>query len=638
MNTEDDFSYQPLRLRSNEIRLLRLNPVGKTIDGAGYSPIISCTLRRADLDDAGEYDALSYVWGNRQEKKPILIDGKIFHVTVNLEAALRQLAEELRQRRSSHVWLWVDAVCIDQSDLTERTHQVCHMSSIYRNAAQVMVWLGPGSSDSELAMATLRRIDELAEQSRTKHWVRSWPMYQFRERPLAGTSACAIQAALDAVLELLCADRHRALEAVASLYERPWFRRVWVIQEIALSRSAVLCCGDTTIAWPRFYAAFWMLCGLRDYLNSVVSPRAQVANAVSVASFLNAKLENVGTVAFSWVLANDDTPLRQFLYFLGTNADHSRLQASDERDYCFALLGLAKDTQLLQIYANYEASWKEVKVRMAKSCLRHYGLEVLSFCNLSASKLPEGAPDSELAPSWVPDWASPHLPKALSVYSHLNVRGYGDGRAYSASGSLRQSIDESSFDTATRLRLWAIRVGHVVHLGDGLSEEEINYKSDADFQPLAIWVDALRWLLPHVNEVYDTEKKVLEALWRTPIADRAYVHNYETTRAPADLQTGYKDLLDGRQSREAIKYAGIAQYKLNRRRPFRTSNGFIGIGPTELDENDVLWILLGADVPFALRDAGDGCFHIVGETYVHGIMDGELTQHQSVQIEQIQIA
>ncbi|KAF4308315.1 Heterokaryon incompatibility protein 6 [Botryosphaeria dothidea] len=631
--TEDGFSYQTLDPRYSEIRLVKLLPIPKSSDKAGYLPTIHCSLRKASLEDDPEYNALSYVWGDPRETRPILIDGKPFRVTVNLEAALRQLAVDLRQQRRSHTWLWVDAICINQTDTSERTHQVCQMSQLYRGAARVIVWLGPPAIDSDTAISTLHRIHDVAESSRTKLWVRSWPMFQFQEAPRPRTSASYIQAALDTVLEMLCADDHRCLDAVASLYERDWFRRVWVVQEVALAREAVLHCGDTKIDWATFYTAFWMLCGLRDYLNAVVSPKSR---NLSVATFLNAKLENVSTVAFSWVLVDDETPLRQFLYFLGANANHSRLLASDERDYCFALLGLACDTHRLRIRADYEGTWKEVRIRLAKSCLEHYGLEMLSHCNITASTTPDRT-GGETAPSWVPNWASPHLPKALSVYSHLNVRGGGDGRPYCASGSLRQHIDDASFNSAGKLKLWAIYVDVINEVGEGFPGTVVDYKNEETFDDLAIWLAGLRKLLPSVNEAYKAEKKVQDALWRAPIADRAHVHNYESIRAPAELEAGYKDLLNGGQSREAIRYASIAYYKLNRRRPFRASNGLLGIGPEELATNDHLWIPLGAHVPLILREAADGCWTIVGEAYIHGIMDGELTHHSSVQVKQIQI-
>ncbi|KAL0256660.1 hypothetical protein SLS55_009056 [Diplodia seriata] len=641
MNAEDGFRYSTLDPRHNEIRLIKLQPVPKSTDGAGYLPIINCTLRTASLEDEPDYCALSYVWGDPSSTRPILIDGKIFHVTVNLEAALRQLAEELRQRRNSPTWLWVDAVCINQHDTTERTHQVCQMDQIYRRASRVVIWLGPSTPDSDAAIATLETVYSIAQTSRTNHWVRSWPLFQFQEAPRPETSAHRIQAALDEVLALLRTNECRALDAVAALFTRDWFRRVWVLQEVALAKDAELLCGDGRIHWRRFYTAFWMLCGLRDYLNAaVISPRIVTTANMATAAFLDAKLQNVASAAFSWVLASSDTPLRQFLYFLGENADNSRLVASDHRDYCFALLGLASDVQQLKIRADYEKSWRDLRINLAKACLKHYGLEALSHCNITASSWysdDENADYIQSAPSWVPNWASPHLPKALTVYSHLNVRGGGAGRAYRASGSLQQGIDDSSFDAHGILKLWAIRVDGVDRLGDGYPTEEVSYRDGENFDYLAAWLEGLSVVLPGANDIYDSPEEVVEALWRTPVADRAFVHNYETIRAPQDLKAGYMDLLRGARSREAIRYAEIARYKLKRRRPFRTSRGFIGIGPEEIGEWDSLWIPLGADVPFVLREAEDGCWVVVGEAYVHGIMDGELTEGKSVAIKQIEL-
>ena len=61
----------------------------------------------------------------------------------------------------------------------------------------------------------------------------------------------------------------------------------------------------------------------------------------------------------------------------------------------------------------------------------------------------------------------------------------------------------------------------------------------------------------------------------------------------------------------------------NNRRFFRSEGGKYGWGPDQTREGDVICVLDGAPVPFVLRTVNDGCFEIIGDTYVHGNMDGD---------------
>lgn len=131
------------------------------------------------------YDALSYVWGNPDEKLPIFIHKHSFDVTINLGAALSHLRNHSIERI-----LWVDAICIDQANQEEKQHQIQSMAKIYGHANRVIVWLGEAADDSDLALEEIRAT-----------------MGKMSTNSL---------------------DSERIQQAVLALLQRPWFQRIWV--------------------------------------------------------------------------------------------------------------------------------------------------------------------------------------------------------------------------------------------------------------------------------------------------------------------------------------------------------------------------------------------------------------------------
>jgi hypothetical protein len=130
---QDDtpYQYQPLSKENRDFRLLLLQP-GK------FESRIECVIQNASLDrDDLEYEALSYVWGDDSARVPIWVNSRKTKVTINLEQALRHLRAE-----NNSVTIWADALCINQSDLEEKTHQVRMMREIYKKCSKVFVWLG----------------------------------------------------------------------------------------------------------------------------------------------------------------------------------------------------------------------------------------------------------------------------------------------------------------------------------------------------------------------------------------------------------------------------------------------------------------------------------------------------------------
>ncbi|KAF2495046.1 HET-domain-containing protein, partial [Lophium mytilinum] len=120
-----------------EIRLLRLLP--------GQGPIC-CTLTHAALSNNLRYEALSYCWGDSSTKLSISCNGERLLVGESLYSALDHLRDSLQKPT-----LWIDAICINQTDIGERNSQVTLMRRIYSSCQRAVVWLGPADTQTELA-------------------------------------------------------------------------------------------------------------------------------------------------------------------------------------------------------------------------------------------------------------------------------------------------------------------------------------------------------------------------------------------------------------------------------------------------------------------------------------------------------
>ncbi|KAK1671700.1 heterokaryon incompatibility protein-domain-containing protein [Colletotrichum godetiae] len=277
------FQYEPLDLGLRSFRLLILYPGGSDI---------RCDIFQASLepDENIPYEALSYAWGCTDLIEPISANGKRLFVTRNLFLALNHLrTEEARI-------LWVDALCIDQSNLAERGHQVGHMAGIYRQAEQVLVWLGHSTQDTIFLMDAL---------SKTRRGSKS----------LEGNASCPVSL-LDP--GFIAGNLDGLRKGLEHLFEQPWFTRVWVLQEVSYARVALICCGHHSIPAYIFVEAT-RLAGIKlhDRQQALLDLMPSPSNKRS------ARKKSLYTL------------LVQFC----------TMQATDPRDMVYALLGIAADTQ-----------------------------------------------------------------------------------------------------------------------------------------------------------------------------------------------------------------------------------------------------------------------------------------------------
>ncbi|KAK8040084.1 hypothetical protein PG993_008495 [Apiospora rasikravindrae] len=143
----DAHVYAPLDLSKDSIRLLRLY-------NGDPGTEIRCEIIESYLSKSEgiPYEALSYTWegGLTNDSPCILLDGQVFPVTRNLFQALSSLRLPNEDRL-----LWIDAICINQADHCEKGHQVGQMRHVYQNAERVLIWLGPGTNDTDQLLDTM---------------------------------------------------------------------------------------------------------------------------------------------------------------------------------------------------------------------------------------------------------------------------------------------------------------------------------------------------------------------------------------------------------------------------------------------------------------------------------------------------
>jgi len=241
------------------------------------------------------YEALSYSWGSPNKNRTASVNGKALVITENLYWALYHLRIGDQSRT-----LWIDAICIDQSNLSEKSHQVSFMGEIFSCSHRVIFWLGNPDADSDLAMRFLED-----EEARTSQEVKS-----------------------KLTCDKLDVQTWEVKQSLEKLLRRQWFYRVWIIQEVIKARSAVFACGKYCVQVDTFRGTFNLKQGWFH-----VHPLLETAPGASGRSF----------TAMS-------------LYFaLNYFRDH---EATDERDKIFALLGVISPK--LAIEPDYAKSDKEV--------------------------------------------------------------------------------------------------------------------------------------------------------------------------------------------------------------------------------------------------------------------------------------
>ena len=304
--------YQPL-LVDCEFRILTILP---GVDGE-----IHCSLTHYDLSFVSTippYEALSWSWDYSKDHFKILLrsqdDFRMHSVPPSLHGALKWLRYEDHPRR-----IWVDFLCINNKDEQERTTQVPLINSIFSNAENVRVWLGPRGNDSDLALRLVKDV-------------------VCNIGSLEGTTP--IEGDL------------KAWKSLSSLMNRPWFNRRWVVPEIAFSKRITMHCGDSSVDWNEFETAVALF---ENFATDIKRLYKTSNSAVYDPSFFG-DVAAMGAVrlvrAISDIFRRDETgdivERRYTLSDLVCNL--SFLENTVPHDVIYSMLPLAKDVQVPVVY------------------------------------------------------------------------------------------------------------------------------------------------------------------------------------------------------------------------------------------------------------------------------------------------
>ena len=369
------FSYEPLATPTT-FRLLELLP--------GHpDEIIQCHLRYSDLKDAPEYSALSYEWDLVPGDETIDVNGYALRVRKNLVAFLRIIRSKLCQP----VVLWADAICIDQSNIGERGHQVQLMRDIFSQAREVKSWLGPstpgiasvlqickarpweyysrlGSSKEGLAMGWEKALTGMPQ---AEDWLR-----RCRTSEQGGSQAVA----------------NEILDNVLCLCRRRYWSRLWVIPEILLGKTVVVHCGDFCIDFDKLCTAMTHLSHSLVYgmvFDPDLGPARELALPRQIAYGLRHRnlVDWFGSVR-RMRLHTTSCGLRPELSELLLN--FGSMECLHNRDRVYALIGVATPVgQPLPIQADYTSTLGQVFATTLVYCIgtnqwSEHVYEALCFC------------------------------------------------------------------------------------------------------------------------------------------------------------------------------------------------------------------------------------------------------------------
>ncbi|KAE8452759.1 hypothetical protein EG329_013031 [Mollisiaceae sp. DMI_Dod_QoI] len=589
------FSYHDLNQDHNEIRLLRiLESVPVLSNGTPpQSTLVCCEIFHANLNEAASYNTLSYTWGPPSAPQiSILLNGNQFLVRENLWMALKRLKSV-----DAGMIIWIDAICINQESIQERNSQVPMMTQIYKQADQVLAWLGPSYEDSTLAFQVVQDLGQ-------PDVAQDWAVQQLKSRTAQ-------------------------LQALSRLFQREYWMRMWVLQELTVAKSIMLYCGDDSISGDALVRVQELLVRIRNSGMTYNDLLQAMDNDVF-------GMDVVGDEGLLKIQEWNASASKQDLSFCECLMLHADRSATDPRDLIYGLANIANEKSKYHVSVDYALSVRELYISFAKT-------EIQTSKTLFILTRARPIQNQYALPSWVPDWSTiksnhvflndarqpqhyfkasgdsqpevsfdstgEHLTMKVVVLGCINVLGVQTGMAsdrdlkqcllgFAGWWSLIKSHDSSQHESFARTIL--LRKPEMIHNANGLLDilgmfgdylAESHPDEPADETLLEYWQ---RFVSASMNR-------------RVGLMGRSY------DRKIKDLDRDKQVVRSWRRI-----FAGYCWD----RRFFLGSDGRMGLAPSDAREEDLLCVPFGCPCPMILRKVGTQ-YVVVGEAYVDGLMYGE---------------
>lgn len=639
--------YLPLDKTRQDIRLLEI-----TKDGSNETRV-ECALHTVALTEDVCFTALSYVWGDPNMRQDILVNKEVVSVTRSLENALRWARYHWQKKypeRGAHEFrLWADAVCINQADVEEKNCQVPLMDKIYTTAELTLGAIAvddPAVCEGMKAYSQIHdvltegqlRLSELKDHT----WLRRIP------------SLCC-----DNICDRF--PRNSAWRGLDALLSQPYWERVWIVQEICLSKQLQLICAGESLDFDKILRTVSI--GNLVFLNDEdLKPRPDfISENAWCAKCCFDVLAQIQKWELVLLFKRREKPEPwPGLIPLGFHFCRA-LRATDMRDYVYGLQGLSKT----KITIDYRKSVEEVYIDLIKAhiSIPHcgiYGCEGTSagscgFLNYAGTRKKK---ISDTAPSWVPNLAAVGIPNKVTGYWDL-------GNSYvNGSTSLHVPSPEAieARISGSSLHVSGVLIGEVKTI-----VKILNHEAAAEVCSKFLWNQELLGLirdkvlqntvgrgekaaleiilLSLIGHRSNTDRQTMMSLFRTFLLISGYnldsLNGYRFTHKFARiLDPKFGMAFDPEDHKEVFHWfirnvfpgqerdydeqevtecwdpidLTAEMIRLMRRNfsecIFEMDQGMIGTGPSDIETGDILCVLYRCCCPVVLRRVDDHFVHI----------------------------
>ena len=631
----EPLQYTPLPKDGATVRLLKVKRSNSLLDP------IECELVDMSLDQKPDFAGLSYVWGTPVFDHNIICNGKKVAVTQTLHYALERYREDMNWFRKEYIW--ADALCINQKDKDELASQVMLMRRIYSEAAVVHINLGEivdAWATGWHLMHSLSYIQkELDENGEQLHGQELWERCKQNGIPETLETAWAIY---------------------AYLYSLPWFFRTWIVQEIALAARAVVTFGKFHFEWDELVRSYRLMTRLRQS-RRIPACEARVQGILNLNKILSLS-----------ETAKRESTNATYLYIMILGRD---FDASDPRDKITGLHGVVHENTyqgLPPFQPDYTIPVDTLYHRFAIHLAdRDMAQPMLNFAGLHRRG---PALQSTDAPSWVPDWTGQAVNRTSRVAATIRPEPYD--ASYGRAPGIKLASPGPEVDPDI---MWAkgIHFDKIIDLTDTLRPSEgeqapderdgvrfpswypqartvLNGLERRDAQATVRYGDIrdafIRTLLmndtytggnaiPGISPLLSLKETMGQLLKFFAVPDDDFSQSPSDASSEGDQSTGVRDPLDTMKM-QVLTACGYRKFAV-------TEKGYMGLVPHCAKVGDTLAVILGAAIPFVLRKSGEFVFSnsaqsrtvwaLVGDSYVHGVMDGEIVRQDGSEVEEIWI-